>query len=197
MNSDLSIRTHFPLLRRVINGYPIVYLDNAATSLKPQVVLDAMMNFYSNYGANIHRGIYTLAEETTVLYEQARQIVAEFIGADPDEIIFTKGATESINDVASTWAIDSLKPGDQIVVTAMEHHANLVPWQQCAKRTGAKLTVIQVKQDGTLSLDNLDALLGSKTKIVAVCQVSNVLGTHNDIPLINTSCACGRSQGSY
>ena len=181
MNRGIPIQSHFPLLRRTINGYQLVYLDNAATSLKPQVVLDAIMDFYSMHGANIHRGIYTLAEETTVLYEAARQTVADFIGVSTDEIIFTKGATESINAVAATWAIDTIKPGDQIVISAMEHHANFVPWQQCAAQTGAKLVVIPVRQDGTLELDNLDALFGSRTKIVAICQVSNVLGTYNGI----------------
>lgn len=181
MNTEFPIRHHFPLLRRTINGWPLIYLDNAATSLKPQVVLDAIMDFYSSYGGNIYRGIYTLAEETTALYEGARQTVAEFIDASTDEVIFTKGATESINAIASGWALDTIRPGDQIVVTAMEHHANFVPWQQCAARTGATLTVIPVKSDGTLALDNLDSLLGSNTKIVGVCHVSNVLGVYNDI----------------
>ena len=184
MNSSLLVKADFPLLRRTINGYPLIYLDNAATSLKPQVVLDALVDFYSNHGANIHRGIYTLAEETTVLYEDARKTVAEFIGASIDEIIFTKGATESINAVASSWAFDTIKAGDQIVVTAMEHHANFVPWQQCAARVGATLTVIPVNQYGELCLDNIESLLGSNTKIVAICQVSNVLGSHTDIARI-------------
>lgn len=184
MSKGLSIQDDFPLLRRTINGYPLVYLDNAATSLKPRVVLDTITNFYSNYGTNIYRGIYTLAEETTALYEESRKTVAQFIGADPDEIVFTKGATESINAVASTWAPDNLRSGDQIVLTAMEHHANFVPWQQCAAETGAKFIIIPVNHDGSLCLDNLDALLGTKTKIVTVCHVSNVLGTHNDIHMI-------------
>lgn len=182
--SDLLIQKYFPLLRRTINGHSLVYLDNAATSLKPVSVLNAMTDFYSNYGANIHRGIYTLAEEATTLYEEARSTVAEFIGACQSEIIFTKGATESINAVAFSWALKYVKPGDQIVVTAMEHHANFVPWQQCAARLGAQLVVIPVNSDGTLSLGNIDSLLCSKTKIVAVCQASNVLGTYNDISFI-------------
>jgi cysteine desulfurase/selenocysteine lyase len=184
MNRALLLRSHFPLLRRAVNGYPITYLDNAATALKPQAVLDAIVNFYSKQGANIHRGIYTLAEEATQLYEDARRTVAEFIGADSDEIVFTKGATESINAVVSTWAFDMLNAGDQVVVTAMEHHANFVPWQQCVARTGAHLTVVPVNNDGTLCLDNLRSVLGNRTKIIAACHVSNVLGTHNDIPSI-------------
>lgn len=184
MSKHVSIRQHFPLLRRTINGHPLAYLDNAATSLKPQVVLDALNDYYCDYGANIHRGIYTLAEESTALYEGARRTVAEFIGAGQDEIIFTKGATESINTVVAAWAFGAIKQGDQIVVTAMEHHANFVPWQQCAAKIGAELKIIPVSADGTLNLDNLETLLGSRTKIVAVCHVSNVLGTHNDIVAI-------------
>lgn len=184
MTIDLIVRQHFPLLQKHINGCTLVYLDSAATSLKPQVVIDSLVNFYSNYGANIHRGIYTLAEESTTMYEDARCTVAEFIGASQDEIIFTKGTTESINAVVSAWALDNIRPGDQIVITAMEHHANFVPWQQCATKTGAKLKIIPVKADGTLCLDNLEDLIGSRTKIVAVCHVSNVLGIHNDISLI-------------
>lgn len=184
MSNGLLDKGDFPLLRRFVNGHPVVYLDNAATALKPQVVIDAITDFYSNHGANIYRGIYTLAEESTTLYEDARAVVADFIGAHSDEIIFTKGATESINAIACAWACDNLNPGDQIVVTAMEHHANFIPWQQCAIRVGAKLVIIPVSSDGRLILDNLDALLGSNTKIVAVCQISNLLGTHNDIAKI-------------
>lgn len=184
MKTCFSIQDDFPLLKRRIEGHPLVYLDNAATSLKPQVVVDSLVDFYSNYGVNIHRGIYTIAEETTLLYEQARTIVADFIGAYYEEIIFTKGATESINLVASTWALDAIKPGDQIVITAMEHHANFVPWQQVADRTGSVLKVVPINSDGTLVLNKFEEIVGTKTKMVAVCHVSNLLGVHNDISTI-------------
>jgi cysteine desulfurase/selenocysteine lyase len=177
-------REDFPVLRRYINGFPLTYLDNAATTLKPQIVLDAITNFYSTCGANISRGMYTLAEEATVYYEDARATIAGFIRAMPDEIVFTHGATDGINAVASTWALNTVKPGDDIIVTAMEHHSNLLPWQQCALKTGAVLKIVPLLADGTLDMQVFEEMIGSKTKIVSVCHVSNVLGTVNDIASI-------------
>lgn len=181
MNKYGLIKDDFPVLRRMINNHPIVYLDNAATTLKPQKVIDAMVDFYSNYGANIFRGVYTLAEETTELYESARIKVAQFINAIPQEIIFTKGSTEGINFIASTWAADHIGPDDEILITALEHHANLVPWQQCAKITGAQLKIVPVNKDGTLSMTDLMNMLTERTRLIAISHFSNVVGTYNDI----------------
>jgi len=172
------------LLRRSINGFPLNYLDNAATTLKPQIVLDAITNFYSTCGANIARGMYTLAEEATMQYEDARTTIATFIGANTQEIVFTHGATDGINIIASTWAFNVLKPGDDIIVTAMEHHSNLLPWQQCALKTGATLKIIPLHADGTLDMKAFEGMISPKTKIVSVCHVSNVLGTVNDVRAI-------------
>jgi len=185
MKSSFSImRDDFPLLRRSINGFPVTYLDNAATTLKPQVVLDAITHFYSTCGANISRGMYTLAEEATVQYEDARVTIADFIGAMPEEIVFTHGATDGINTIATSWAFDAIKPGDEIVVTAMEHHSNLLPWQQCALKTGATLKIVPLQADGTLDMHAFEEMISDRTKIVSVCHVSNVLGTVNDIASI-------------
>ncbi|HML19398.1 MAG TPA: aminotransferase class V-fold PLP-dependent enzyme, partial [Candidatus Dependentiae bacterium] len=184
MKSSFSImRDDFPLLRRTINGFPVTYLDNAATTLKPQVVLDAITNFYSTCGANISRGMYTLAEEATVQYEDARETIAGFIGAMPEEIVFTHGATDGINIIAS-WALDIIKSGDEIVVTAMEHHSNLLPWQRCALKTGATFKIVPLQADGTLDMHAFEEMISDRTKIVSVCHVSNVLGTVNDIASI-------------
>jgi cysteine desulfurase/selenocysteine lyase len=177
-------RDDFPVLGRSISGYPVAYLDNAATTLKPRIVLDAITRFYSTCGANISRGMYTLAEEATAQYEDAREVIAGFIGALPEEVIFTHGATDGINMIASTWSFDALLPGDNIIVTAMEHHSNLLPWQRCALRKGATLSIVPLRPEGTLDMRAFEDMLSSRTKIVAVCHVSNVLGTVNDIETI-------------
>lgn len=179
-----NIRKDFPILSKKVDGHQLVYLDNAATSQKPQSVIDAITNFYTEHNSNIHRAIYTLGEETTTLYEQARAKVAQFINADPSEIIFTKGTTESINLVASTWAQQHIAKGDEILISQMEHHSNMIPWQQCAQKKGAVLKYIPVTPDGKLDYTALPSLLSKKTKLVAVTHVSNVLGTRNDIAQI-------------
>ena len=176
-----NICKDFPILSKKIDGKPLVYLDSAATSQKPQSVIDAISDFYTHYNSNIHRAIYTLGEETTTLYEKAREKVAQFINADPCEIIFTKGTTESINLVASTWAHEHVKKGDEILISQMEHHSNMVPWQQICHRNQATLQYILVRADGTLNYEALPKLISKKTKLVAVTHVSNVLGTRNDI----------------
>jgi cysteine desulfurase/selenocysteine lyase len=169
----------FPIFERPIHGKRLVYLDSAATSQKPKAVIDAISHYYSWSNANIHRGIYTLAEEATRLYEQTRDAVAEFIGCrDRQEIIFTRNATEAINLVAYAWGRKNLKPGDEILITEMEHHSNLVPWQLCAQATGATLQYIPIKPDGTLA----EYEIGPKVKLVALTRMSNVLGTINAIP---------------
>ena len=176
------IRHDFPILNRKVHGKPLVYLDNAATTQKPRQVIDALVNYYTRYNANIHRGIHALAEEATAAYEAVRERTARFIHAPSSRsIVFTRNATESINLFAQAWGRSRLKPGDQILLSAMEHHANLVPWQLLAKATGATLAFIPVGDDGRLQLDKLDTLLGSRTKILAITQMSNVLGTINPV----------------
>lgn len=176
-------RVDFPILARTVHGdVPLVYLDNAASTQRPRQVIQAMVDVYENDYANIHRGIHTLAERSTELYEAARAKVARFIGAaSPQEIIFTSGTTAGINLVARSWGDANLRPGDEILVTEMEHHSNLVPWHQLAQRTGAVIRWIPLTDDGRLTLDGLDQLIGPRTRLVAVAAVSNVLGTINPL----------------
>ncbi|MFT8337924.1 cysteine desulfurase [Schleiferilactobacillus harbinensis] len=159
-----------------------VYLDSAATSQKPQAVIDALVHYYTRQNANVHRGVYTLAEQATEAYENARQTVADFIHAeDTANIIFTRGTTESLNWIAQSWGGTHIQAGDEIIITIMEHHSNLVPWQQLALRTGAKLRYVDIDDQGLLDMTAYRAMLSARTKIVAVTQVSNVLGTINPI----------------
>lgn len=163
-----------------------VYLDSAATSQKPKAVIDALVHYYTRQNANVHRGVYTLAEQATEAYEQARQTVADFIHAEaPENIVFTRGTTESLNWVASSFGGTHIYAGDEIIITIMEHHSNLVPWQQLALRTGATLRYVDIDAQGLLDMTALQAMLSPKTKIVAVTQVSNVLGTINPIQEIS------------
>lgn len=184
----LTIRKDFPIFqRRIRDGKRLVYLDSGATSQKPDVVIEAEMDFYRLHNAAVHRGAHQLAEEATDIYEGAREVVARFIGAATDEVVFTKSATESLNLVA--YAIGNalpgnrfhLKPGDSIVVTEMEHHANLIPWQQLAARTGAVLKWFEVTPEGRLDLTAIDSLIDERTKVVAITHQSNVLGTINPL----------------
>ena len=177
-----SIREFFPILSRELNGKTLVYLDNAATSQKPQVVIDALSNYYSNYNANIHRGIHTLAEEATAAYESTRVTVRRFINAAfPEEIIFTRGATEGINLVAYTWGRKNIRAGDEIIISGMEHHSNIVPWQILCEEKKSILKIIPVTDDGELDMEAYKNLLSSKTKLVSVVHVSNSLGTINPV----------------
>lgn len=178
-----KLRADFPILSRKIHGdKPLVYLDNAATSQKPRQVIQTMVEAYENDYGNIHRGIHTLAERATELFEQARCKVCQFLGASsPGEIIFTSGATAAINLVARSWGDAHLRPGDEILVTEMEHHSNLVPWHQLAQRTGAAIRWIPLTDDGRLAMDAIDRVLGPRTRLVAVTAVSNVLGTINPV----------------
>ncbi|MBA4420632.1 MAG: cysteine desulfurase [Anaerolinea sp.] len=176
-----EIRADFPILHRKIKGaYPLVYLDSAATSQKPQFVLDAMANYYINHNANIHRGVHTLAEEATILYEDARGKIAQFIHAQtPAEIIYTRNTTESINLVAKTWGKVGLKAGDTILLTEMEHHSNLVPWQMLSAEMGMSLAFIPVLENGVLDLNAYQKLLQQEPRLVCFTHMSNVLGTIN------------------
>ncbi len=177
------IRDDFPILRRTINGRRLVYLDNGATTQKPRQVIDALVRFYECHNANIHRGIHTLAEEATAQYESVRGKVAAFINApDEAEIVFTRNTTEAINLVATAWGRKFLQAGDEIVVTEMEHHSNLVPWQLTARATGARVRAIPFLAGGTLDMDVARGLIGSgRARLVAVTHMSNVLGTINPV----------------
>jgi len=173
-----AIRADFPIFDRQVHDKPLIFLDSAASSQKPLQVIEAMNSYYRCCNANVHRGVYTLSEQATDMYEGARKKVARFIGARSwREVIFTRNATESINLVAYSWARANLRPGDEIVNTEMEHHANIVPWQQVAKETGAILRHIPVSEEGLLQLDSLDTLLNERTRLVAFTHMSNVLGT--------------------
>ncbi|GLF88765.1 cysteine desulfurase SufS [Bacillus safensis] len=177
-----DVREQFPILHQQVNGHDLVYLDSAATSQKPRVVIDAMNEYYRSYNSNVHRGVHTLGTRATDAYEGAREKVRAFIRASSvQEIIFTRGTTTALNTVAISYARANLKEGDEIVITHMEHHANIIPWQQAAKATGATLKYIPLQEDGTLSLVDVKQTITHQTKIVAVTHVSNVLGTINPI----------------
>lgn len=177
-----AIRKDFPILSRKVYGKPLVYLDNAATSQKPFSVIETITEYYQNYNSNVHRGVHALSMEATEHYEAAREKVAAFIGApNSDCLIFVRGTTEGINLVASSWAIPNLGPEDEILLSEMEHHSNLIPWQRVSQITGAILKFIPVTQEGTLELKNLPNLINNKTKLVSITHVSNVLGTINPV----------------
>lgn len=179
-----TLRKDFPILYRKVNGKPLVYFDNAATSQTPQQVIDVIVNYYSNYNANIHRGVHSLSQEATDKYEQARQIIQKHFNAKfSHEIIFTSGTTHSINIVANGFS-SILKKGDEIIVSALEHHSNIVPWQMLCERTGAILKVIPMSQNGELVISEYNKLLSAKTKLVFVNHISNALGTINPIKTI-------------
>jgi len=177
-----AIRRDFPILARRVHDKPLVYLDNAATSQKPRQVIQALVDYYEQTNANIHRGLHTLAEEATDAYEAARGKVARFIGASgPDEILFTRNTTEALNLVAYTWAADNIGEGDENVISTMEHHSNIVPWQWVAARQGAVLKYAEVDEDGQLDLAEIDRLVTDRTKLVSMMHVSSVLGTVNPL----------------
>ena len=189
-----SLRRDFPILDQEINGHPLVYFDNAATSQKPRQVIDALVRYYERDNANVHRGVHELGNRATTAYEAARERTAKFINArSPQEIIFTRGTTESINLVAATWALRHLKRGEVILLSELEHHSNLVPWQMAAERTGAKLRYIPVTGDeGTLDLSGLDGLLSDGARILAVTHISNTMGVVNPVAEL---CARARQHG--
>ena len=178
-NLDVAaVRAQFPALHQQVHGKPLVYLDNAATTQKPQVVIDAIRRYYEHDNANIHRGVHALSERASKMYEDAREDVRAFINATSvTEVIFTRNATESINLVARAWGDANVTAGDEILITAMEHHSNIVPWQQLCGRTGAVLKVAPIDDRGALIIDEFEKLLGPRTKMVAITQLSNALGT--------------------
>ena len=175
------VRRDFPILTRTIHGRPLVYLDSGASSQRPLAVIDAVSHYEKTSHANIHRGVYVLSEEATAAYEQAHVRVGQFINADWDEVVFTRNTTEALNLVAYAWGLHTLRAGDEVVVTQMEHHSNIVPWQQIARHTGATVRYIRVDAQGHLDLDHTATLIGPRTKMVSVTHVSNVLGTVNPV----------------
>ena len=174
-----KIRNDFPVLKRKVNGKPLVYLDNAATTQKPRQVIDKISDYYSNYNANVHRGIHKLSEEASAEYENARSKAAKFIGSKTCEIVFTKNTTESLN-ILAYWALRTLKKGDEVISSVLEHHSNILPWQMLREK-GIKVKFVDVNDDGTLKMDQYSKLITKNTKIVTVAHVSNVLGTINPV----------------
>ena len=178
----LQIRRQFPVLNRLVHGKPLVYFDNAATAQKPQKVINALTDYYSHYNANIHRGIHMLAEEATSAYESTRVAVKNFLGAKySEEIIFTRGTTESINLVAFTWGRKNIQEGDEIIISGLEHHSNIVPWQMVCEEKKGVLKVIPVSDEGEISVEDFKNLLSPRTKLVSIAHVSNALGTINPV----------------
>ncbi|MFN2425929.1 MAG: cysteine desulfurase [Candidatus Binatia bacterium] len=177
-----KIRADFPILSEIIHGKPLVYLDNAASTQKPRAVLDAVTSYYEHDNANVHRGVHTLSERATIAFEAARARIAAYVGAaDSSEIVFVRGTTEALNLVASSHGGSVLREGDEIVLTQMEHHSNIVPWQMACARTGARLRVAPIRDNGELDMEAYASLLGPRTKIVSVTHVSNALGTVNPV----------------
>lgn len=180
-----TIKHDFPILDQTVNGQELLYFDSAATSQKPQYVIDSLVNYYQNNNANVHRGIYELSERATRQYEQARDKVQKFIHAQKrEEVLFTRGTTESLNWLASTYGVENVKQGDEILISYMEHHSNIVPWQQLAQRVGAHLKYIALNDDGTLNIADVKRKITDKTKIVSITHASNVLGVINPIKTI-------------
>ncbi|WP_208422512.1 cysteine desulfurase [Latilactobacillus fragifolii] len=195
VNQLNDYRRDFPILKQIVNDEPLVYLDNAATTQKPQAVIDQLVTYYQKDNANVHRGVHTLAERATAQYEAARTKVQKFIhAAESAEVIFTKGTTQSLNWVAGSFGPTVVEAGDEIVISVMEHHSNLVPWQQLAQQTGAQLRYIDLLPDGQLDLDSARQVIGPKTKIVSLAHASNVLGVINPI---KTIAALVHAQGGY
>jgi cysteine desulfurase/selenocysteine lyase len=193
--SDITaIRSQFPALQQQVNGKPLAYLDNAATTQKPQRVIDAISRYYEHDNANIHRGVHALSLRATATYENARSDIASFLGADrPEEIVFVRGATEAINLAAQAWGRPRLSEGDEILITELEHHSNIVPWQLLCEQSGASLKVAPIHDDGSLDIDAFRALLTDRTAIVAVAHVSNAIGTINPVAGI---CEMARKVGA-
>ena len=178
----VTIRREFPTLEQSVNGRPLVYLDNAATSQKPRVVLDALRAYYENDNSNVHRGIHELSRRATVAYEESRAKVAGWVGAaEPSEIIWTRGTTEAINLVSTAWGLDNVGEGDEILISVLEHHSTIIPWQLLPRRTGAVIKYIELDEQGRWILDELPRLLTDRTKVVAISHVSNALGTVNPV----------------
>jgi cysteine desulfurase/selenocysteine lyase len=185
MLDPYEIRKDFPILKRKINGHPLIYFDNAATTQKPRQVVDAVKEFYENHNANVHRAVHTLSQEASEIYESAHEEVAKFINArGMEEIVFVRGTTEAINLIAYAWGLRSLGRGDEVVLSLMEHHSDIVPWEIISRIRGFKIRYIEVNKDGTLNYESFERLVSKKTKLVCVCHVSNVTGIINDVKKI-------------
>ncbi len=185
MPDPYEIRKDFPILRRRVNNHPLIYFDNAATSQKPRQVIEAIKDFYENHNANVHRAVHTLSQEASELYEDAHEEVAKFISAKGmEEIVFVRGTTEAINLVAYAWGLRTLRKEDEVIVSLMEHHSNIVPWEIISKTTGNKIKYIEVNNDGTLNYESFVSLLSRKTRLVCLSHVSNVTGVINDVKRI-------------
>src|SRR4051812_2694881 len=184
----IAIRKEFPVLNREVKGKQLVYFDNAATTQKPKAVIDALISYYSSFNANIHRGIHSLAEEATAAFEATRDTVRAYINAPTrEQVIFTSGTTEGINLVAQTWGRQNIKAGDEIIVSSMEHHSNIVPWFILCQEKSATIKVIPINEDGELIMEEYEKLLGPKVKLVSIAHVSNALGTINPVKKIIAS----------
>ena len=178
----MDFQKDFPILKSTVNGNPLIYFDNAATSQKPNCVIEAISKYYQNINSNVHRGVHELSQKATSEYEETRKIVGDFIGSEtPEQIIFTKGTTDGINIVASAWAENQLQKDDEILITTMEHHSNIVPWQILCEKLGAKLVVCPINAAGEILMDELKKLISDRTKLIAVTHVSNTLGTINPV----------------
>ena len=181
----MNLRNDFPILSEKVHGKPLVYFDNAATSQKPLCVIEGIKQYYESYNSNVHRGVHDLSQKATLAYENSRKTVQSFLNTKTsDEIVFTKGTTDAINIVANAWGINHLKKGDEIIISTMEHHSNIVPWQMVCEKTGAELVVSPINQDGELLISEFKHRLNSRTKLVAITHVSNTLGTINPIEQI-------------
>jgi len=187
MNNLKKIRLDFPVLDQKIDGHQFIYFDSAATSQMPHQVVQAVIDYYTQYKSNVDRGLYSFGEKTTLHYEQARSLVAKFIQAKPEEIIFTSGTTDGINMVTAIWAAHNIMAGDEIIISQVEHHSNFLPWQQLAEQKNIQLTILPVDEDGLLDMKKYFAALSSKTKLVAITHSSNILGTTNDIGSITAA----------
>jgi len=188
MLDPYKIRRDFPILNRKVNGHPLIYFDNAATSQKPKQVIEAVKDFYENHNANVHRAVHTLSQEASELYEKAHEEVAQFINAKGmEETIFVRGTTEAINLVAYSWGFRNLGKQDEVIISLMEHHSNIVPWEIMSKIKGFKIRYAEVKEDGTLNYESFESLATSRTKLVCVSHVSNITGVVNDIQRISKS----------
>jgi len=176
------VRADFSILQRLVNGRPLIYLDNAATTQKPRQVIDALVDYYTTINANVHRGVHTLSVEATDAYEASRERIGRFVGAEhPEEIVFVRNTTEALNLVAVSWGRANLRSGDEILVSLLEHHSNLIPWQRVAQETGAKIRLIPLTLDGTVDMAALREMLSPRTRVVAIAHASNVLGTISDL----------------
>jgi len=190
-----DVRKDFPILNRIVNNSPLIYLDNAATSQKPKEVVDKIVEYYYKYNSNVHRGIHTLSEESTEMYEGARKLISDFIGADnPREILFTKGTTESLNRIAERWVPANLKRGDVILLSDLEHHSNIVPWQKAAERIGAEINYINTDDNGEITIEEVKKMISDKVKLISISHASNVLGT---IVPIKEICKLAHDKGIY